>query len=198
MSPGPSTVSVPQIRVELRSNPLFLAGVRELLAHVAKRLGFSEEAGGQIALAVDEALCNVIRHGYGKSPDRPIWLSIWPVGGAWSGAGPASNGSAEPASLEPDAIKIVIEDEARQVDPATIRSRDLEEVRPGGLGVHIIKSVMDEVVYERRGDVGMRLVMTKKRVDSRSVVSNGMYCAGAQAGLPTAQAGPLTGGAGKC
>ena len=151
----------PQIRIEIRSNPLYLAGVRELLGSVARRLGFTEEAGSQIELAVDEALCNVIRHGYAKAMDRPIWLSVWPVGGAWAN-GPVPLG-ADTTGMFPDALRIVIEDEATQVDPATIKSRDLEEVRPGGLGVHIIQSVMDEAKYERRGPVGMRLVMLKKR-----------------------------------
>jgi anti-sigma regulatory factor (Ser/Thr protein kinase) len=71
----------------------------------------------------------------------------------------------------PDAIRIVIEDEAQQIDPALIRSRDLDEIRPGGLGVHIIKTIMDEAAYEKRSDGkggtgGMRLTMMKKRVNS--------------------------------
>ena len=49
------------------------------------------------------------------------------------------------------------------MDPAVIKSRNLDEVRPGGLGVHIIKAVMDEVSYEKRNPIGMRLTMTKKR-----------------------------------
>lgn len=171
MSQVSTNGAVPQLRVELRSNPLFLAGVRELISQVAKRLGFAEDAAGQMALAVDEALCNVIRHGYAKQADRPIWLSLWAEGGAWakSAAGGASSTlAAGPEAMLPDALRIVIEDEARQVDPATIKSRDLEEIRPGGLGVHIIKSVMDEARYERREGEGMRLVMVKKRVGSVS------------------------------
>lgn len=154
----------PQIKVEVKSNPLLLAGVREMVAQVARRLCFGDEAAGQMALAVDEALCNVIRHGYGKQPDRPIWLSIWAEGGAWDEMGGACDCCSGAGS--PEQIRIVIEDEARQVDPATIRSRNLEEVRPGGLGVHIIQSVMDEARYERRDGVGMRLVMVKKRPKS--------------------------------
>lgn len=153
--------SEPQIRVEIRSNPLYLAGVRELVSNVAKRLGFLDDAAGQIALAVDEALCNVIRHGYGKQPDRPIWLSMWPEGGTWSPE--KTNGSGSCQTMQPEALRIVIEDEARQVDPATIRSRNLDEIRPGGLGVHIIQSVMDHAVYEQRPGSGMRLTMVKKR-----------------------------------
>ncbi len=154
----------PQVRIEIRSNPLFLSGVRELVGAVAKRFGFTDETGGQIALAVDEALCNVIRHGYQKQPDKPIWLSIWAEGGAWAGGTPAPSGGT--GDERPDAMRITIEDEAQQVEPEQIRSRSLEEIRPGGLGVHIIKTVMDEAVYEKRGSRGMRLTMIKKRVDS--------------------------------
>ncbi|MBC7833739.1 MAG: ATP-binding protein, partial [Phycisphaerales bacterium] len=147
----------PEIRIEMMSNPLYLSGAREMVAAVARRLSFTDEACGQIALAVDEALCNVIRHGYQRRPDRPIWIGLMPVGGA----NPAccTNSGVCPTA----ALKIVIEDEARQVDPETIKSRNLEDVRPGGLGVHIIRAVMDEVVYEKRENEGMRLTMIKKR-----------------------------------
>ncbi len=145
----------------MMSNPLYLSGAREMVSSVARRLGFSDEACGHIALAVDEALCNVIRHGYQKASDRPIWIGLVPLGGVAQPGVPAGNPT--------QALKIVIEDEARQVDPEQIKSRNLEEVRPGGLGVHIIKAVMDEVKYERRESlngtpaVGMRLTMIKRR-----------------------------------
>lgn len=137
-----------RIRLEMPSDPLYLSGAREMVRTVVRRLGFSDEACGQIALAVDEALCNVIRHGYGRRTDRPVWLSLSPID---RGDG-TSRG-----------VKIVIEDEAEPTDPEQIRGRPLDEVRPGGLGVHIIRQVMDEVRYERRGKVGMRLTMIKHR-----------------------------------
>ena len=55
----------------------------------------------------------------------------------------------------------MIEDEAAQVDPAAMQGRELDDVRPGGLGVHIIREVMDEVVYSKRETKGMRLTMVK-------------------------------------
>lgn len=137
------------IVVEMLSQPRYLSGARDLVAAVAKRLGFTDHDCGQIALAVDEALCNVIRHGYDRRDDEKIWLSIWP---------------AEQESADPRAgIKILIEDEAQQVDPEQIQPRDLDEIRPGGLGVYIIREVMDEARFERRpqSPVGMRLEMTK-------------------------------------
>ena len=146
-APNPPT-SQPDIRIEMVSDPTYLSGARDLVAAVARRLGFSEEGCGQIALAVDEALCNIIRHGYNRRKDAPIWISLWPLA--------ASNGSGA-------GIRIVLEDEARQVDPCTIKSRDLDEVRPGGLGVHIIRQVMDEAKYEKREPTGMRLTLVKRR-----------------------------------
>lgn len=153
----------PHVRLEILSNPLYLCGARELVSAVAKRLSFDEMSCCQIALAVDEALCNVIRHGYERQSDRPIWLSIYPEGQA----------------DKPDTLRIVIEDEAKQVEPDVIKSRDLDDVRPGGLGVHIIKEVMDEVRYEKRGPIGMRLTMVKK-VSTDSAARGSASCSGSE------------------
>lgn len=156
-APGASAGSDrPEVQIQINSNALYLSGTRELVSCVARRLGFGEEACSQIALAVDEALANVIRHGYAKAPDRPIWIGLFPI---------PEDGHSGPFGDKCPArsIKIVIEDEAKQVDPSIIKSRDLDEIRPGGLGVHIIKTVMDMVHYEKREHVGMRLTMVKHR-----------------------------------
>lgn len=157
----------PHVRIQMLSNPLYLSGAREMVASIARRLGFPEHHCSQIALAVDEALCNVIRHGYERQADRPIWLSVWPLDPTQPAAQAVACGCTVACTLTPgheaSGIRIVIEDEAKQVDPSTIKSRNLDEIRPGGLGVHIIREVMDDVVYEHRGPIGMRLTMTKKR-----------------------------------
>jgi hypothetical protein len=61
----------PHIRVQLVSDPIYLSGARELVGSVAKRLGFDDLQCSKIALAVDEALCNIIRHGYDRAADKP-------------------------------------------------------------------------------------------------------------------------------
>ena len=138
--------SEPHVRVEMLSQPRYLSGARDMVSAIAKRFGFDDTTCGQIALAVDEALCNVIRHGYDRKPNERIWLSIWPLS--------EENGDAK-------GIRIHIEDNARQVDPEAIRSRDLEDIRPGGLGVYIIHEIMDNVRYEKREEGGMRLLLEK-------------------------------------
>ena len=159
----------PEIRVELRSNPLYLSGMRGMVAAVARRLGFSDGGCGQLALAVDEALCNVIKHGYSKASDRPIWISLAPVGGITTPEQMTRLGNPV------QGLKIVIEDEGKQVAPSQIKGRKLEEIRPGGLGVHIIHEVMDSVQYEKRSPAGMRLTMVKNRVaeDGLATEANG-------------------------
>jgi len=134
------------IRVQVLSQPRYLAGVRELVLAVARRMGFGEAGAGHIALAIDEALANIIRHGYEGAEDRPIFMSITPITEDGADVG----------------IEVCIEDHAKRVDPSTIKSRDLESVRPGGLGVHIIREIMDDVSYEPRDSKGMRVRMTKR------------------------------------
>jgi anti-sigma regulatory factor (Ser/Thr protein kinase) len=147
-SPAAPTTARPDLSLELVSNPIYLCAVREMMNLSAKRLGFTDAHAGQIALAVDEAIVNVMKHGYDKKLDGRIWLRLTPLG---------------PANSPASGVEIVIEDEAKQVEPDAIKGRDLEDIRPGGLGVHIIREVMDDVRYEKRPghQSGMRLTMTK-------------------------------------
>ena len=147
-APAHANAHEPQLRLEMYSQARFLAAARAMISNVAQRLGFTDIHCGQISLAVDEALCNIINHGYGKRPDGRIWISVYET------------------TNDPAGLKIVIEDRARQVDPSAIRSRDLDDVRPGGLGVYIIREVMDSVLYEKREDGGMRLTMSKTAANS--------------------------------
>ena len=50
-------------------------------------------------------------------------------------------------SREGDVLVVDIMDFADAVDPETVKSRNLSEVRPGGLGVHLIKSVCDDARF---------------------------------------------------
>lgn len=143
----------PEIELKLTSDPMYLCGARELVACIARRIGFNDMDCSKISLAVDEALCNIIRHGYDKSFDRPIWVGITPL---------------NPTTEFIGGIEIIIEDEAKQIDPTQMKGRDLEDIRPGGLGLHIISEVMDQVNYEKRDGVGMRLRMSKRFSKSES------------------------------
>lgn len=146
------------IRLAMLSQPRYLSSARAAASAFARQAGFDEHASGHVALAVDEALCNVLKHGYDRREDQPIWMDLAPL---------VEHGAVV-------GIRIVIEDEARQAPLDTIRSRALEEIRPGGLGVHIMREVMDSVDFQHReGDVGMRLVMVRRLPSAGSRVKYG-------------------------
>ena len=77
-------------------------------------------------------------------------------------AAAAAAAAAQPAEADAALVRIVLDDRAKQVDPATIRSRDLDDIRPGGLGVYLIREIMDDVQFEHRDGGGMRLTMSKR------------------------------------
>jgi anti-sigma regulatory factor (Ser/Thr protein kinase) len=126
------------------SEPQHNARVREIVERVAGEMGFGERDLCLIISAVDEALSNVIRHGYEGRPGQPIEITM------------------ERLTLATGvALQVRLCDCGKQVDPATIKGRDLEDLKPGGLGTHIIKTVMDEVEYTRREEGGMQIRMLK-------------------------------------
>jgi len=96
-----------------------------------------------LVMAVDEACQNIIRHAYG----------------GWQ----------EPGDIvvdfiqEPGSLIVHLMDFADPVDQDKIKSRDLDDVRPGGLGVHLIKSVTDEAIFiEPPEGVGNLFKLTKR------------------------------------
>jgi anti-sigma regulatory factor (Ser/Thr protein kinase) len=149
------------------SQPRLLSAARSMIAHLARRLGFDEITAGQVSLAIDEALCNVINHGYERRADGRIWLSVWAI------------------ETDPAEIAVVIEDRAKTVDPTAIQGRDLDDVRPGGLGVYIMREVMDLVQYDRRPGGGMKLTMRKRNVPGEPPAGHPGADAGADIGTPS-------------
>jgi anti-sigma regulatory factor (Ser/Thr protein kinase) len=128
------------VEVALPSHPKYLPLVRALVEHGAALAGFDADDCGRIVLAVTEGVTNVIRHGYQGDTARPIGLRL-----------------ETPAGL----FRLEIRDRGRFVDPSEIRSRPLGEVRPGGLGVHLMQATMDTVSWERNEHGGTTLTLAK-------------------------------------
>jgi anti-sigma regulatory factor (Ser/Thr protein kinase) len=139
------TVTDKPVKLSISSTPGHLCVVRAAAEALCRALGFDEQAATHVVLSVDEALSNVIRHAYGGAEDQPIEVEL--------GAMDASQGVG---------LRICIRDHGRSVDPAAIRSRDLDDVRPGGLGVHIMNECMDCVEYRPGEGGGTVLTMTKR------------------------------------
>ena len=134
------------LKLELQSNPESLCVVRAALESAAEVLHFPDSDARAIVRSVDEALANVVRHAYGGRSGLPIEVFCKKVrrGGADGKQG---------------GLEIVLEDEGAPPDPKKFKSRPLDEIRPGGLGLHFIRESMDVVEFRRKkGKNQLRLV----------------------------------------
>ena len=126
-----------------------MADVRHSARSFLKKCDFDESSIELLVLGLDEACTNIIRHAYGHD-EKPVRLEMERLR---------------------DRVRFVLRDYGRSCDPKCIRSRALEDVRPGGVGVYIIQQVFDYVKYEPRRR-GTRLVLEKK-FTTPEVLSNG-------------------------
>ena len=77
-------------------------------------------------LSVDEALANIIRHGYAGQDDGRLELSNWLIGRE---------------------LHCVLRDYAPQIDASCIHPRDLAECKAGGLGINLIDMTFDRWAF---------------------------------------------------
>ena len=127
------TVTVP-------SHPKYLSVVREVTARIGLMHDIGEETVEQIKLAVDEACANVIKYAYRGNADK--WIVVR-------------------YKVDDERFEVVIEDSGIKADPGAIMGRKLEEVRPGGLGVHFIKRCFDVFEFEGKKKIGNRLRLVR-------------------------------------
>ena len=119
-----------------------LKTIRTAVGAALEKAGCDSTVCRDVTLAVDEACQNIIRHAYGGDTDEQIQLEI---------------------NIQDRRLDLRLRDFAETVNVDNIKPRDLDDVRPGGLGTHFIRELMDEVEFvatnQERGNV---LRMTKK------------------------------------
>ena len=101
------------------------AKLRKIISQIATEVGFNKKDTNLIIVAVLEALSNIIKYTYGGEIGK-IEIRV---------------------SGEGKTLKVLLRDFGKKVDEEKIVSRDLKDIRPGGLGVHFIKEIMDSVEY---------------------------------------------------
>ncbi|MGH8455078.1 MAG: ATP-binding SpoIIE family protein phosphatase, partial [Nevskiales bacterium] len=118
-----------------------LRDLRGMVADACRTAGCGNDLVEKLVLAVDEACANVIRHAYGGRQDGEIMLSI---------------------DREHNRLLFRLRDFAESVDPGRLKPRPPKPTRPGGLGLHLIDSIMDNWELRTPDDGrGNLLVMTK-------------------------------------
>jgi serine/threonine-protein kinase RsbW len=122
------------LRLELPSNPEILCVVRSAVMRLAEELGFPDAECQALTRAVDEALANIICHAYGGRAGRPIELLCRRI-------------KARSAGKQIAALEIVLTDRGVAADRKKLCGRSLDDVRPGGLGLHFIQNGVDVMRY---------------------------------------------------
>ena len=121
-----------------------LEKICDFVTPCAKKAGLDEAEVYAVQLAVDEATTNIIEHGYGQECPSRIDITCEPT---------------------KDGIKVVIYDDAAPFDPSSIPEPQvnvsLEDVKPRGLGIYLMRKMMDEVYYQSTPDQGNTLTMIK-------------------------------------
>jgi len=122
-----------------------LAMIRDFVGSIGERAGFAAADLAKLELAVDEACANVMEHAYGSDATREVMVK---------------------ATVDAECVQIQIVDTGKGFDPNLVEQTDLEQLvrdrRTGGLGMRLIRSVMDEVKYEIVPGQKNELRMTKR------------------------------------
>ncbi len=121
------------LKLELYSDPQLLCVVRGALERLTEVFGFAPPDRRSVTRAVDEALTNIMRHCYNGRTDQPIEVYCRRVRSR--------------ASQSADGLEILLCDQGPPVDPSKLRGRRLDEIKPGGLGLHFIRQSMDTVSF---------------------------------------------------
>lgn len=141
-SPAPAEVEeLLELAVPARADRL--RTIRQVIASVASASGFSEEAARDLMLAVDEACQNIIRHGYQGDASGQIRIRL---------------------TREGEELVVLLRDFAPPVDQDKVRPRDLADVRPGGLGTHLMRECVDDIRFLPPPADGGNLLRLAKRI----------------------------------
>ena len=123
--------------------------IRGFVGEAASQVGFSEKEIYAIQLAADEASSNIIEHAYAGVTGGKLEIDILISGRE---------------------IKITMRDHGKSFDPSSVPEpnvkADLSERKIGGLGMYLMRKLMDEVSYESSPESGNILTMIKRLGDS--------------------------------
>ena len=119
--------------------------IREFVGEAARQVGFSEKEIYSIQLAADEASTNIIEHAYAGKGEGKIDIDC---------------------NVSDTGLEIVMRDQGSSFDPSSVPEpnvkADLSERKIGGLGIYLMRQLMDEVHYESSPETGNILTMIKR------------------------------------
>ena len=123
--------------------------IREFVAAIAHQVGFSEKEIYSIQLAADEASTNIIEHAYAGILDGKIEIECQVVN---------------------EKLTIIMRDQGKSFNPSSVPEpnvhANLSDRKIGGLGMYLMRKLMDKVTYTSSADRGNTLTMVKRMGDT--------------------------------
>jgi anti-sigma regulatory factor (Ser/Thr protein kinase) len=136
----------PSFSFELRNDLSELTTLGEKLESVGRALGLSRRCLFEINLALDELFTNIISYGFPDQSEHFIRVHI---------------------SSDCHVLTVVLEDDGIGFNPVDRIPPELpctlDECKVGGLGIHLVKNLMDEVFYQRRAH--LNVLTLKKNIE---------------------------------
>ena len=121
-----------------------LINIRRFIQDFLIKKKIQEDLLYQVILAAGEAIMNIVQHAYkGGDASKKIKVNL---------------------NLIDETLILDFLDEGIKADPSKIKPRKLEEIRPGGLGTHFIKMVMDDVQWGEPSENWVNHLILKKKV----------------------------------
>ncbi len=124
----------------------FLDEIREFVGTIARENGFGDKDVYNIQLATDEAASNIIEHAYEGVTDGVLDLTC---------------------GMQAEGLVIVLVDHGLPFDPGEVPvpdiQADLADRKIGGLGIFLMRKLMDEVHYHSNPDKSNVLTMIKRK-----------------------------------
>ncbi|WP_428355784.1 ATP-binding protein [Methyloprofundus sp.] len=119
--------------------------LRELIRDCLRQEGCEQDFIQRMVLAVNEAGMNIIQHAYNNRGIETFRVEVHTDG---------------------KELTFCLTDSAPTVDKSNIKSRDLDDIQPGGLGVHFINELMDRVDYlETPEEENGNILQMKKQIE---------------------------------
>jgi len=127
----------------------YLADIRDFVAKIGHKYGFSRQVINAFKLSIDEATTNIIKHAYRD----------------WEGSITVR------AIIKRNSLTFVLIDQGKYFDPRRVKPPDLKRYvtigKKGGLGIFIMRRLLDDIDY-RKTEEGNELRLTKRREPARA------------------------------
>ncbi len=131
-----------EVVLTIPSDARMLKIARATVSHLCALMGFVNVDKNSVVLAVDEACSNIIKHAYGGQPAHPIELRC---------------------RMYPDRLEVRLRDYGDKTDFTTLHAHGAADGTLKGFGLHLIRTLMDQVEFSNDQLQGNHLLLVKRK-----------------------------------